>query len=135
MLGIRNIFQKLKLTISNSFFILWLLYISICMTIIFYHWFHNWYLPKIEFQTNIDFELSCINQNHMGKNCELVGSIDLVNYDNEVLMRMGEEYKFILELFVPESDRNFDIDTFGVTAELSDDDQKIIDSFRTTVNK
>ena len=71
----------------------------------------------------------------MGKNCELVGSIDLVNYDNEVLMRMGEEYKFILELFVPESDRNFDIDTFGVTAELSDDDQKIIDSFRTTVNK
>ena len=131
--SIRKFFTKLNSTIRHSFFLLWLLYISCCLTIIIYHWFYNWYLPKNEFHANVDFELNCMNKNQIDKNCELIGSVELVDYDNGVFMRMGEEYKFILEIFVPECDRNYNIGIFGVSAELRDDDHIIIDSFRTTV--
>ena len=76
------------------------------------------------------FELQTIDP--INKQYELIGSADLFNEKGPILY-MGQEYTIKLELDVPESERNFDIGIFGVSAELYDLDDKLTTTFKTTV--
>ena len=124
-----NTYKKLKFTTQQSIFLSWLLYISVCLAIISYHWFCTWYLPKYEFQTNLEFEIQSLNKNY-----ELITSVELLDGNREVFMQLSQEYKFILELDVPTSEQNFNIGIFGITGELSDENEEIVYLFKTTVN-
>ena len=133
MLSFSKFFQNIKASIRHSMFLSWLLYLSVCFTVIIYHWFYQWYIPQGEFKKNIVFELKCINPNETIKEYELVGLVNLFDEYNGILLSIGQEYKFILELDVPESESNFNIGIFGVTGELKDVNDKTTDIFKTTV--
>ncbi len=117
---------------KHSLFLSWLLYISICVTFITYHWFYSYYLPEAKIQSNIMFELQYKNTPESIKQYELLGAVDLLS-ENGQLLCSGQEYSFILELDVPESDSNFEIGIFGVSGDLLDIEGNTSAIFRTTV--
>ena len=125
-----NSLKALKNILKHSIFVTWILYTSVYVSLILYYWFYTWYIPKAIFKSNVMFELK--NLDPINKQYELVGAAELYN-ENGPALQMGQEYKFMLELEVPESDKNFEIGIFGVSADLYDIDEKITTSFRTTV--
>ncbi len=130
------IFRKGIDVLKHSLFVSWLLYLSICLTCVIYYWFYNWYVPIGKFNSNIIFELQHYQNNLIDKSnfeYELVGSIDLFDQHGPVI-HAGQEYTFRLNLEVPESDANFDIGLFGVTADIYNVENKKSASFKTTVS-
>jgi hypothetical protein len=125
-------FRKLIQILKHSVFVSWILYTSIYVSLIIYYWFYTWYLPQANIESNIMFELQYSNSPQGKKQYELLGSVDLFNRNGQILSS-GQEYSFILELTVPESDSNFEIGIFGISADLLDTEEKTISSFKTTV--
>jgi hypothetical protein len=123
--------RRLTKIIKHCLFVSWILYTSIYVSVIIYYWFYTWYIPRAQFSTNVMFELQTIDP--INKQYELIGSADLFNEKGPILY-MGQEYTIKLELDVPESEKNFDIGIFGVSAELYDLDDKLTTTFKTTVN-
>lgn len=128
-----GIFRKSMKILRHSLFLSWLLYISICVTFIIYYWFYTWYVPKAESKSDVVFELQQISDYHARKQFELIGNVDLIDFNGQ-LLQSGQEYSFILNIEVPESDANFDIGLFGISADLYDVEGKMSSSFRTTVS-
>lgn len=122
-------FRRLTKIIKHCLFVSWILYTSIYVSMIIYYWFYTWYIPRAQFSTNVMFELQTIDP--INKQYELIGSADLFNEKGPILY-LGQEYTIKLELDVPESERNFDIGIFGVSAELYDMDDKLTTTFKTT---
>lgn len=106
------ILRKLLKVVRHSLFLSLLFCVSVCLTVVVYCLFYNWYLPKAKLQRHVLFELeNTIYKMANGQEFmhhELVGYVNLFNDPSETL-HYGQEYAITLHMDLPESDFNFEI--------------------------
>jgi hypothetical protein len=127
--------KKILKLVRHSIILSLILYISFCISLFVYYLFYNWYLPKANFQRNVPFELNNIHYRQHNKDfihSELISHVYLFD-DNSETLYSGQVYTFTLHLELPESDLNFNIGIFGVTADIIDMDGQKLNSFKTIV--
>jgi hypothetical protein len=127
--------KKILKLVRHSIILSLILYISLCISLFVYYLFYNWYLPKANFQRNVQFELNSIHYRQHNKefiHSELISHVYLFD-DNTETLYPGQEYTFTLHLELPESDLNFNIGIFGITADVIDMDGQKLNSFKTIV--
>jgi hypothetical protein len=125
-----KLFNKIIHIIKQSVFLSWLLYLSICIGCLIYYWFYKWYIPIGKYNSDVVFELQKLNT--IENSYELITEIDLFD-QNGPIINAGQYYSFKLDLEVPESDSNFDIGLFGVSADILSIDGSKCATFKTTV--
>ncbi len=127
-----KLMNKIKSIVKQSIFLSWLLYLSVCIGCLTYYWFYKWYIPIGKFNSDLMFELQRLNTNSNQSFYELKTELDLFD-QNGVVIHPGQYYSFKLNIEVPESDSNFDIGLFGVSADVLNTDGNKCASFKTTV--
>ena len=132
------LFRKLVKLVRHSLFLSLLFIVSICLTLIIYSIFYNWYLPKARLQRNVLFEMDdAVYKVANGRefiHSELVGVVNLFNDPSETL-HYGQEYSVTLKMDLPESDSNFEIGMFGITLDIVDLSGHKTASFKTMVKR
>jgi hypothetical protein len=129
--SLKKLFSLVRHSIILSFF----LYISTCVALFLFIVFYNWYLPKVNFERNVDLEIqnslySINNKDFLTK--ELVGHAYLFDGTSDSLYT-NQEYSISLIMDLPESDINFDVGMFGITVDVNDIDGRTSYTFKTMV--
>lgn len=109
--------------------------LSTIIAVFIFYVFYQWYLPKPRFERSVDFELQNVIYKQPNREImqhELVSTINLFDKASETL-HYGQEYHISLVLEVPESDNNFDIGMFGITADILDSDGRKSVTYKTMV--
>ena len=120
----RLLFRSIKtLTVlaKQSIVVSLLLYVSVCVSLLAYVLFYNWYMPKASWDRSLAFHMHTIVNKDAGVwRSELTTDVFIFDDPSESFV-LGQEYALTLNMDVAESDLNFEI---GLRKRHDDEDEE-----------